>query len=117
MFELVIPRTSRRPWLHLPALILILALYLGLTYLTHHTRGVYVYDFLDPAHGSGKVAGYVLGIAAGVIVILAIVPGLVWLRKWGMEKKMAREGKFHGGRAKAQGDAELEIVRPWEEKV
>ena len=117
MFELVIPRTSRPPWLHLPALVLILALYLGLAYLTHHTRGIYVYDFLDPANGSGKLAGYILGIAAGIIVIFLIVQGLVWLRKWGTETKMGKEGKFHGGRAKAQGDAELETARRWEEKV
>ncbi|KFY64234.1 hypothetical protein V496_03393 [Pseudogymnoascus sp. VKM F-4515 (FW-2607)] len=116
LFELVIPRTNRPPWIHLPALILILALYLALAYLTHYTRGVYVYDFLDPGNGRGALTGYVLGIAAGIVVIFLVVQGLVWLRKWATEKKLGREGRFHGGRAKAQGDAELEATRQWEDK-
>jgi hypothetical protein len=112
--EIFLPRTTVRPWIHLLWLIVILACYLGLAYLTHYTRGVYVYGFLDPADGKGKLVGYVFGILAGVIVIFLIVQGVIWLRKWLTEKKWGREGKFHGGRAKGQGDADLEAVRMWE---
>ncbi|OBT44842.1 hypothetical protein VE00_04979 [Pseudogymnoascus sp. WSF 3629] len=117
LFELIIPRTSRPPWIHLPFLILILALYLSLAYLTHYTRGIYVYSFLDPGNGRGMLAGYVLGIAAGIIVIFLLVQGAVWGRKWGTEGKMGWEGRFHGGRGKGQGDVELEVARQWEDKA
>lgn len=76
-----------------------------------------MYDFLDPGNGRGALTGYVLGIAAGIVVIFLVVQGLVWLRKWATEKKLGREGRFHGGRAKAQGDAELEATRQWEDKA
>jgi hypothetical protein len=90
-------------------------MYLGLAYLTHYTQGIYVYSFLDPSGGhSARTAGYILGIAAGIIVIYLITKGLVALRKWVTEKKMGRTGKFHGGRSMGQGDAELEAVRMWE---
>lgn len=70
-----------------------------------------MYSFLDPGNGKGMLAGYVLGIAAGIIVIFLLVQGAVWLRKWGTETKMGREGRFHGGREKGHGDVELEVAR------
>lgn len=114
LFEIIFPRTNIAPWVHLLYLIIILAMYLGLAYLTHYTRGVYVYPFLDPSDGKGKLIGYIFGILAACIVVFALRQGLVWLRKWVTEVKMDREGKFHGGRSKAQGDVEFESARHWE---
>jgi hypothetical protein len=113
LFEVIIPRTNPMLWIHILWLIIILACYLGLAYLTHSTRGIYVYGFLDPAGGKGKLAGYVLGIAVGIIVIFVIVKGLIWLRRWVTETKLHKEGKFHAGRSKEQGDVELDAGRRW----
>ena len=57
LFEAFIPRTNPRPWIHLPFIILILALYLGLAYLTKATQEFYVYNFLNPATRSGQNCG------------------------------------------------------------
>jgi uncharacterized membrane protein len=115
LFELLLTRTNPPPWIHVLWLIFILALYLCLAYLTHYTQGFYVYSFLDPSGGhAGKTAGFILGIAAGIVVIFSITKFLVWGRKWVTEKKWNRAGKFHGGRSMVQGDSELEAVRVWE---
>ena len=68
--------------------VLILALYLALAYLTHATQGFYPYSFLDPKNGSGSMAGYIIGILVASIVIFFIVWVAVWLRK-----KYTRPGK------------------------
>jgi hypothetical protein len=114
LFEIFFTRTNPPPWIHVLFLIIILALYLGLAYLTHYTEGFYVYSFLDPAGGKGKVIGYVFGILAAIIVIFCIVKLVIWGRKWLTEIKMGRTGKFHGGREMGHGDVELEAVRRWE---
>jgi hypothetical protein len=62
-------------------LVLILALYLCLAYITHETQGFYPYTFLDPADGSGRLAGYIIGILAAAVIIFLIVWGLIWLRR------------------------------------
>jgi hypothetical protein len=114
LFELLFTRADPRPWIHLPFLITLLALYLGLAYLTHRTQGFYVYSFLDPAKGTGRLVGYAFGIAAGIIVIFLITSGVAWVRRWWTEKKMGRTGKFHAGRSLGRGDVELEEVRTWD---
>ncbi|KAH8813025.1 hypothetical protein F5884DRAFT_671125 [Xylogone sp. PMI_703] len=81
VFEIVIPRTEPPPWIHLLWLIVILVLYLALAYVTYATKGVYVYDFLDPGHGHrGRTVGYIFSIAVGICVIFAIVKGTFWWR-------------------------------------
>ena len=108
LFELFLTRTSPPPWLHLPVLILILALYLGLAYLTYRTEGFYVYSFLNPSlHGRGRVVAYVFGILAAVIVIFSLVKLLIWLRKRVTERDFHLEGKLHAGRSKQHGDIEM----------
>lgn len=95
LFEIIIPRTNQPLWVHIPWLILILALYLGLAFITYATRGVYVYSFLDyRKNGRGIVAAYIIGIAVGIVIIFCIVWCLIWLRKWVTETKMGKEGKF-----------------------
>ena len=80
LFEVLIPRTSAPPLLHILFLIIILALYLGLAYLTYRTQGFYVYNFLNPAQGVGLTAGYIFGILAACIVVFGIVWAIIWVR-------------------------------------
>ncbi|CAA9964999.1 hypothetical protein CFE70_007955 [Pyrenophora teres f. teres 0-1] len=94
-FEIFFPRTERLPWLSLIPVILLLALYLGLAYLTHATQGFYVYPFLDlQTHSSGVVAGYILGILIAAIIIFLIVRYLIALRVWVTETKLGKKGEF-----------------------
>lgn len=67
---------------------MLLLLYLGLAYLTHATQGFYVYNFLDPDTGAGKVTGYCFGIFAAILVIFFVVWGLIWVRR-----RLTRPGK------------------------
>ena len=107
LFETIIPRTDPPPLFHLLFLILILALYLALAYITHATQGFYTYDFLDTSKGSGRVAGYAFGILAGICVVFGLVWCLIRLRKWVTEKKWHMEGKF-SARARRRGqDVEM----------
>ncbi|KAH7089259.1 hypothetical protein FB567DRAFT_328784 [Paraphoma chrysanthemicola] len=93
--EILFPRTSPLPWLDLVPIIVLLALYLGLAYLTHETQGFYVYDFLDlQEHSSGIVAAYIVGILVAAIVVFLIVRYLIMLRVWVTEKKLGKTGKL-----------------------
>ncbi|KAL8996454.1 MAG: hypothetical protein Q9169_004048 [Polycauliona sp. 2 TL-2023] len=93
-FEILATRTSPPPPAHLPFLVILLALYLALAYLTHVTAGFYPYSFLDPDKGSGKLAGYILGILAAACVIFGIVWGIIWVRRWLTESKLSMRGKL-----------------------
>ncbi|KAI9759617.1 MAG: hypothetical protein M4579_002185 [Chaenotheca gracillima] len=93
--EIIIPRTSPPPWLHLAILIIILALYVGTAYITYADEGIYVYDFLNPKlHGSGRVAIYAVIILAAIIIIFLLVVGMIYLRRWLTEKVAGMKGKF-----------------------
>jgi hypothetical protein len=99
LFEIIFPRTLPLPWLDTIPIIILLALYLGLAYLTHATQGFYVYGFLDlQAHPSGIVAAYIIGILVASIIIFLIVRYLIMLRVWVTEKKLRKKGNFsiHG---------------------
>ena len=58
--------------------------------------------------------GYVFGILAAIIVIFVIRQYVIKGRKWLSETKWGKEGKFHGGRHKSQGDVEFQAPRRWE---
>lgn len=59
LFEILFSRTSPLPWLDVVPIVVLLALYLGLAYLTHATQGFYTYGFLDlQDNSSGAVAAY-----------------------------------------------------------
>ncbi|KAH6900638.1 hypothetical protein B0T10DRAFT_33231 [Thelonectria olida] len=96
LFEVIFPRTSPPLWVHIPFLILILALYLALAYITYAVQDFYVYNFLDYQHvkGRGIVAAYIIGIAVGIVIIFCIVWCVIWLRKWVTETKLGKDGKF-----------------------
>ena len=99
------------PWLDLIPIVFLLALYLGLAYLTHTTEGFYVYPFLDlQKNSSGAVAGVIVGILVAAIIIFLIVRYLIVLRVWVTEKKLGKHGKFSKrGEAK---DLPLEHIIP-----
>jgi hypothetical protein len=127
LFELLFTRINPAPWIHLLWLVILLAAYCGLAYVTYATKHFYVYSFLDPRPkdevngsniggvGKGAVVGYVFGIAVAIIVIFCVVKGVAWGRKWVSEKKLGREGRFYKGRRMGQGEVELERVRVWED--
>lgn len=95
LFEIVFPRTPAPPFLHIIPIVIILALYLALAYLTHATQGFYTYDFLDlQKNSSGVVAGYCIGILVGSVILFLIVRYLIVLRLWITEKKLGKSGKF-----------------------
>ncbi|OLN84327.1 hypothetical protein CCHL11_05975 [Colletotrichum chlorophyti] len=97
LFEIIIPRTSaaQLEWVHMFWLIIVLALYLSLAYLTYYTQNFYTYGFLDPkANGSGITAAYIIGIAVAGVVFFLIAKGLIWLREWITERKLGMDGKF-----------------------
>ena len=93
-------------------LIVLLALYLGLAYLTHTTEHFYVYSFLNPANGQGLVAGACVGILVASIIVFVIVRYLILLRRWTTEQKLGlsekggpRSSSF--GSFKADGSVEM----------
>ncbi|KAI0505681.1 hypothetical protein F5B22DRAFT_498323 [Xylaria bambusicola] len=115
LFEIIIPRTRPTPWSHLPFLILLLALYLALAYLTQATKGFYTYPFLDPSLQGALVAAYVFGIAIGICIIFAVVWGITWLRRWITENKLGLDGVFAHASAVARTD-EQDARRSWVHK-
>jgi hypothetical protein len=96
-FEIVVPRTEKTPKLHTIPVVIILALYLGLAYVTVATDHFYVYAFLDPYyHSQGVIAGYIIGILIGTLIMFFIVHFLIKFRRWLTEDKMGMTGKLTG---------------------
>jgi uncharacterized membrane protein len=114
LFEIAVPRTSAASmeYVHILWLLVILAMYLAVAYITHATKGFYPYSFLDPATGgNGRVTGFVFGIAAAIIVVFLIVKLLVWLRTLLTEKVLKMTGKFAGAAPSgAWNDPEMQAV-------
>jgi len=81
LFEIFFTNSPPAPWLMIPFHILMLCGYLAVAYITHATQGFYTYSFLDPANGGGLLAGYIIGIAAGDVVVFSIVRGIAVLRQ------------------------------------
>lgn len=113
--EIILPQTRPPPPLHLPLLVLILALYLALAYITYATEGFYPYSFLDPKKGSGRVTGYCFGILAAACIIFGVVWGLIWIRCWGTArlglKAKAGPASRHGKEDVREMDSELAEFR------
>jgi hypothetical protein len=113
LFEIIIPRTSTLPWLNIVPIILILALYLGLAFLTYATDGFYVYPFLDlQKNSSGFVGGMIIGILVVAIIVFVIVRYLIVLRVWVTEKKLGRVGNFSTRKRESLVDEEVENSIP-----
>ncbi|KZT24301.1 hypothetical protein NEOLEDRAFT_1135074 [Neolentinus lepideus HHB14362 ss-1] len=90
VFEILFAATDPLPWLHLPICMVILALYLALTYVTHASQGFYTYYFLDPSTEHKKLAGYIVGIALGQCVLFAIVRYVMILRNFLFSRYLPR---------------------------
>lgn len=73
-----------------------LAMYVGLAYITVATEHFYVYTFLNDHNsgGRGRVAGYIFGILALAIVVFVVVHCLILLRRWIVETKKGNMGKL-----------------------
>ena len=97
LFEILVPRTSPPPLLHLLFLIVLLALYLALAYITRVAQGWYPYSFLDPKNGSGHLAAYIVGILAAACILFGIIWVVIFVRDSGTTK-LGFEGKFVRGR-------------------
>jgi hypothetical protein len=109
LFEIVIPRTFTLPWLNLITIIIILALYLALAFLTYATDKFYVYPFLDlQKNSSGFVGGMIVGILVVAIIVFVIVRYLIVLRVWVTEKKLGRTGNFSTRKTASLVDGEVE---------
>ncbi|KAK3336536.1 hypothetical protein B0T19DRAFT_42071 [Cercophora scortea] len=110
LFEIVVARTNPPPAIHMLWLIVVLALYLSLAYITDATKGFYPYDFLDPAKQHAFVAAYVFGIAVGCLILFGVAWGLVWLRRYITETKLGLDGKFAHARAQLS-DPDIEMAK------
>jgi hypothetical protein len=110
LFEIIFPRTEPLPFLNIIPIVILLALYLALAYLTYYTQGFYTYGFLDlQKNSSGVVAAFIIGILVAAIIIFLIVKYLILLRVWITEKKLGMTGKFsrHGGPVVVNTDEEI----------
>lgn len=96
LLEIFLSRIVPR-WANIPILVLVLGGYIGVAYITHATQGFYTYSFLDPSHGAGKLAGYIVGIPVAAIIILALVKGVCWIRDKLLAKGTPRpqEDEYH----------------------
>ena len=103
VLEIFLSRVGPMPWIHIPFLVLLLAGYLGVAYITKATQGFYTYNFLDPkTDGSGMVAAYIVGIPIGICILFVIIAGIHWVKVWFFEKVVGiDQNQFvHGGSRK-----------------
>lgn len=91
-FEIIFPTTEPLAWMHLPVLMVVLSLYLGLAYLSRATGGFWVYEWLDPEFGYGKIIAHIAGYTAAIVVIFVVVRYAIWLRNWLLMKYQSRRG-------------------------
>ncbi|KAI5118345.1 hypothetical protein M0805_009148 [Coniferiporia weirii] len=80
-FEMLCTHAGPAPWTHIPFLVVLLACYLGVAYITHATQGFYTYSFLDPKKEGPALAGWIIGIAAAAVVVFTITRTLCVLRR------------------------------------
>ncbi|KAJ4467253.1 hypothetical protein J3R30DRAFT_2072328 [Lentinula aciculospora] len=80
LFEIIGTNSPPPRWLMLPCMIIILALYLALAYVTHATQGFYPYSFLDPKKSNSLLAGYIIGIGVAACIIFVLAKTIMWAR-------------------------------------
>ncbi|OTB05073.1 hypothetical protein M426DRAFT_320129 [Hypoxylon sp. CI-4A] len=94
LFEILVTRVGSQPAVHALWIVVLMALYLALAYVTRATEGFYTYSFLDPGYVGSLVAAYIFGIGVATVIIYGIVKGAIWVRRWVTEEKMGMRGKF-----------------------
>jgi hypothetical protein len=112
LFELVVPRTDLPDLVHMLWLIVLMALYLSLAYVTKATKGFYTYAFLDPEVQGSMVAAYVFGIAVGCLLFFGLAWGAIWLRKYVTETKLGKKGKFATRDHRYAVPTDMEMAKP-----
>ncbi|EIM88717.1 uncharacterized protein STEHIDRAFT_75460 [Stereum hirsutum FP-91666 SS1] len=80
-FEIFLTNMPPTPYLHVVFLVILLAFYLGVAYITFATQGFYVYDFLDPSEQGALLAAYIVGIGAGCVVVFLVTRNLCLARQ------------------------------------
>ncbi|TDL21223.1 hypothetical protein BD410DRAFT_789978 [Rickenella mellea] len=110
LFEILLTHAGPTPWSHIPFIIILLAGYLGIAYITHATQGFYTYSFLDPAKEHGKLAGWIVGIAVGGAIIFSITRTMCYLR----ERILARYGRGSGSVVSRSGSVMSQRTEEWE---
>ncbi|PNS20436.1 hypothetical protein CAC42_5886 [Sphaceloma murrayae] len=95
LFEVLVPRTEATPWIHILPCVVLLAMYLGLTYLSYSINGFYVYPFLnEQKQGRGITAAFIIGILVVSVIIFAIVHFVIKFRRWLTETVFHAHGRF-----------------------
>lgn len=88
IFEIVVPRTDPPPFVHAITIIVVMGLYLGLSYVSHAVNGVYVYPFLDPSQrGTHFVVAVIFLLAIAAIVGFIFVHCVIRVRKMFTEER------------------------------
>jgi len=82
LFEIIFSNIEPMPWWHMVFIVVGLALYLAVAYITRASQGFYTYSFLNPAVQKGKLAGYIIGIGVGGCVLFIVVRYIIVLRVW-----------------------------------
>ncbi|KAJ3847812.1 hypothetical protein EV368DRAFT_50523 [Lentinula lateritia] len=80
VFEMIGTNSPPPRWSMLPCMIIILALYLALAYVTHATQGFYPYSFLNPSTSHSLLAGYIIGIAVAACIVFTLAKTIMWAR-------------------------------------
>ncbi|KAJ3758344.1 hypothetical protein EV360DRAFT_44135 [Lentinula raphanica] len=80
LFEMIGTNSPAPRWCMLPCMIIILALYLAVAYITHATQGFYPYSFLDPSTSHSLLAGYIVGIGVAACIVFSLAKTIMWYR-------------------------------------
>ncbi|KAJ3727218.1 hypothetical protein DFJ43DRAFT_1029006 [Lentinula guzmanii] len=90
LFEMIGTNSPPPRWSMLPCMIIILAFYLALAYITHATQGFYPYPFLDPSTSHSLLVGYIIGIAVAACIVFALAKTIMCTRaKFASKKPVA----------------------------
>ncbi|KAF2655991.1 hypothetical protein K491DRAFT_597881 [Lophiostoma macrostomum CBS 122681] len=115
--EIVLPATEPPPWTHLPVMLLLLSLYLGLAYLTRWTQGFYVYEWMNPAHGNASIILHIIGYTAGIILIFVLARGAIWLRSYVLDRVRDRRGGVEADMIRLGKPGEVDVESKQASKI
>ncbi|CAK5278942.1 unnamed protein product [Mycena citricolor] len=82
LFEIFFTNTPRSEWIFLPLGLLLLAMYVGIVYITHTVEGFYAYKFMAPNGKPLSLALHILAVGAAYVVCFVVVYGFVAGRQW-----------------------------------
>ena len=80
ILEIVLTATNPPPWTHLSIVLAVLSTYLGLAYLTRHTQGFYVYEWMNPAHGKWSIVLHIAAYAGAMTALFILARFAIMLR-------------------------------------